>query len=86
MCNIGLTSSCTVFCQMSYPIETAITSGAFKQEEIPQRMQDYFDRLKARKAYQDAKTKHDQVKAEAEVVANSNVSTATGPGQHQAKL
>lgn len=37
--------------QMSFPIESAVTCGAFKPEEIPQSMKDYLARLKARPAY-----------------------------------
>lgn len=36
---------------MSVPIESAVTCGAFKAEEIPQSMKDYLERLRARPAY-----------------------------------
>lgn len=36
---------------MSVPIETAVTCGAFKPEDIPQSMKDYLERLRARPAY-----------------------------------
>jgi hypothetical protein len=36
---------------MSFPIESAVTCGAFKPEDIPQSMKDYIERLKARPAY-----------------------------------
>ena len=49
--------------QMSHPVEMAISSGAFKDDEIPKSMRDYLSRIQVREAYQRASQKINPVES-----------------------
>lgn len=67
--------------QMSHPIDMAISSGAFKEDEIPKSMSQYLSRVQVREAYRSAAQKSQAVQDEAKQPIPDSPHTQTSPSQ-----